>query len=417
MHQAKDQKLVLVMTGLPARGKSYISCKLNRFLNWMGFKSQVFNVGNYRRSKLGGGHDYSFFDSSNEQSTNLRNELALCVLEDLLQYLKLGGLVGIHDATNTTKERRLKIKERCDKEKVEVLFIESICNDPIVLEKNISLKVNSPDYINMDPVAARADFLTRLRNYEKVYEPLEEDDIQYIKVIDVGKRVITNGIRGYLAGQIVFYLMNMHVYPRTIYLTRHGESEDNVQGKIGGDSPLSPHGEKYALALTEFIRNQSIPNLNIWTSTLQRTCQTARHLSIPYQPIQVRMLNEVYAGACEGMTYDEIKQKMPDDFEKRDHDKLNYRYPKGGESYRDVIERLKPMIIELERNTDSVLVVAHQAVLRIIYGYFIDAPLERLPYLDVPLHTVICLTPEAFKCIETRHKLQVDISPSSINWI
>jgi broad specificity phosphatase PhoE len=33
-------------------------------------------------------------------------------------------------------------------------------------------------------------------------------------------------------------------------------------------------------------------------------------------------------------------------FEARQSDKLRYRYPQGGESYTDVIERLKPMIIE-----------------------------------------------------------------------
>jgi len=37
--------------------------------------------------------------------------------------------------------------------------------------------------------------------------------------------------------------MNIHVTPRTIYLTRHGESELNVQQRIGGDSPLSPNGK------------------------------------------------------------------------------------------------------------------------------------------------------------------------------
>ena len=39
---------------------------------------------------------------------------------------------------------------------------------------------------------------------------------------------------------------------------------------------------------------------------------------------------------------------------KRQKDKLNYRYPgPAGESYRDVIERLRPMIVELERQVCS----------------------------------------------------------------
>jgi hypothetical protein len=37
---------------VPARGKSYISKKIYRFLNWLGFNTQVYNVGNYRRKYM-----------------------------------------------------------------------------------------------------------------------------------------------------------------------------------------------------------------------------------------------------------------------------------------------------------------------------------------------------------------------------
>ncbi len=36
-HVLRMQHLVLVMVGLPARGKSYITHKLRRYMNWMGF--------------------------------------------------------------------------------------------------------------------------------------------------------------------------------------------------------------------------------------------------------------------------------------------------------------------------------------------------------------------------------------------
>jgi broad specificity phosphatase PhoE len=44
-------------------------------------------------------------------------------------------------------------------------------------------------------------------------------------------------------------------------------------------------------------------------------------------------------------------------------------YPRG-ESYSDVTKRLEPVIFELERQTQPVLVVAHRAVLRCLLGYF-----------------------------------------------
>lgn len=55
------------MVGLPARGKTYISRKLNRYLTWLGYKSRVFNIGNYRREICGTECDKNFFDSKNDQ--------------------------------------------------------------------------------------------------------------------------------------------------------------------------------------------------------------------------------------------------------------------------------------------------------------------------------------------------------------
>jgi 6-phosphofructo-2-kinase/fructose-2,6-biphosphatase len=70
------------------------------------------------------------------------------------------------------------------------------------------------------------------------------------------------------------------------------------------------------------------------------------------------------------------------------------RYP-NGESYLDVIQRLEPVVIEIEREKESVVVIAHQAILRALYGYFTRAPLADIPTLEIPLHTVIELTPNA----------------------
>jgi broad specificity phosphatase PhoE len=44
--------------------------------------------------------------------------------------------------------------------------------------------------------------------------------------------------------RVVYYLMNIHVLPRTIYLTRHGETNFNLAGRIGGDGDLSEQGQQ-----------------------------------------------------------------------------------------------------------------------------------------------------------------------------
>ena len=69
-----------------------------------------------------------------------------------------------------------------------------------------------------------------------------------------------------------------------------------------------------------------------------------------------------------GLTYEEIEARYPDEYAARQAAKLTYRYPYGGESYVDVLSRLQPMILELERVREPVLIIAHQAVLRVLLG-------------------------------------------------
>ncbi len=109
-----------------------------------------------------------------------------------------------------------------------------------------------------------------------------------------------------------------------------------------------------------------------------------------------KALNEIDAGICEEMTYEEIKKKFPVEYAARERNKLMYRYPEG-ESYQDLISRLETVIMELERQ-ENVLLVGHQAVLRCILCYFLDKPLDEVPYVKVPLHTLIKLTPVAYGC-------------------
>lgn len=46
-------KLVIIMVGLPARGKSYITKKIQRYLSWQQHNTRIFNVGNRRRIAAG----------------------------------------------------------------------------------------------------------------------------------------------------------------------------------------------------------------------------------------------------------------------------------------------------------------------------------------------------------------------------
>ena len=99
-------RLVLIMVGLPARGKTYTARKISRYLSWKGFKTKVFNVGNYRRDMSGAKVPHHFFNHSNPDGMAARREAAQSALNDLLVWLSGGGDVAIYDATNSTKARR-----------------------------------------------------------------------------------------------------------------------------------------------------------------------------------------------------------------------------------------------------------------------------------------------------------------------
>nr|XP_060619283.1 6-phosphofructo-2-kinase/fructose-2,6-bisphosphatase 1 isoform X3 [Anolis sagrei ordinatus] len=397
--QFTNSPTMVIMVGLPARGKTYISKKLTRYLNWIGTPTKVFNVGQYRREAVQSYKNYEFFSPDNEEAMQIRRQCALSALRDVKTYLSLEeGQVAVFDATNTTRERRALILQFAKENGYKVFFIESICDDPDIIQENITqVKLTSPDYKDCNRDEVVGDFLKRIECYQKTYEPLDDEldsSLSYIKIFNVGSRYLVNRVQDHIQSRTVYYLMNIHVTPRSIYLSRHGESELNLRGRIGGDSGLSERGKQYACALSGFIRSQCINDLKVWTSHMKRTIQTAEALGVPYE--QWKALNEIDAGVCEEMTYEEIQDHYPEEFALRDQDKYRYRYPKG-ESYEDLVQRLEPVIMELERQ-ENVLVICHQAIMRCLLAYFLDKSAEELPYLKCPLHTVLKLTPVAYGC-------------------
>merc|ERR1712173_574084 len=142
------------------------------------------------------------------------------------------------------------------------------------------------------------------------------------------------------------------------------------------------------------INCEKTTGIALWCSTLRRTAQTASHFR-NIKPTKWRALSEIETGICDGMTYAQIKEKYPEEWDMRAKDKLTYRYP-GGESYKDVIQRLEPVIFELERSSRPVFVIGHRAILRCLYGYFMGTPDQDIPHLDIPLHEVIKLSPGAY---------------------
>lgn len=392
------------MVGLPGRGKSFMTQKVVRYMTWQSIKAKSFNVGIYRRKVTAHPHA-DFFKNDNEEGQRLRREASEAAMNDLLTWMfDEDGQVAVYDATNSTRERRAWIVETLCAWHVHPLFVETVCDDEETILNNVmDVKTNSPDYLGTDPQKASKDFLARIDTYKESYQSISNNErLSYLKLKNVGTQVVINHIQSYLESHIVYYLMNLHIKPRKLWLSRHGESEFNLSGLLGGDSDLSERGFTYARKLPELLAKaqDGIPEskLTVWTSTLKRTQQTAQYL--PYRKLQWKALDELDAGVCDGLTYKEIQERYPEDFAARDENKFEYRY-RGGESYRDVVTRLDPIIMELERQ-ENIVIVTHQAVLRCIYAYYMNVPQEKSPWMQVPLHTLICLEPRAYGTKETR---------------
>ena len=396
------RKYVLAMVGLPARGKSYTARKLARYLRWLGYPTRVFNAGELRRTKLGAGHRAEFFDPDNDEGRRTLEAIANEAFEELLRWLEReGSRVGIFDATNIARARRERIRKRCALAGCETVFIEVINDDPAAIEENVrAAKLSSPDYEGVDADEAVRDFHRRIAHYRRGYETVTDDEGSYAKLIDRHRKIITNRIDGWIPARVIAFLTNLQITEKPVLIARHGESSFNEAGRIGGDAPLSERGREFARSLASFVEHRfGDGELGVWTSRLRRAVETAALLG--REAREWTALAEINAGTCDGLTYEEIRRRYPDEFAARAQDKLRYRYPRG-ESYLDVIQRLDRVIIELERQRVPVLVIGHQAVLRTLYSYFADVDSEQIPYVEIPLHTVIELTPRAYDCAEQR---------------
>lgn len=254
------------------------------------------------------------------------------------------------------------------------------------------------------------------------------------QMIDVGRKVVHHQLKGFLAGGISSYLTTFNLAPRQIWVTRHGRSIDNLTGKIGGNSDLTDEGKIYGMVLYDFIttmrkewiveqRNTALfasfpplpgettppypetlgeleeKNFCVWTSMLERSIQTAEDFEADedYDVKNWEMLNELNAGDFEGLTYDEIERKFPEQYARRKADKLHYTYPGvGGEGYLQVISRLRDMVREIERITDHLLIIGHRSISRVLLAYFMDMTREEIAEVDMPLGMLYCIEPKPY---------------------
>ncbi len=381
-----QEKLYIVMVGLPARGKSIIARNLKDNLIGDGIKTRIFNNGDLRR-KLST-HNTScaeFYNPGNKEGLEFREKVAIINIRRAKDYLKKTGQIAILDATNVTSGRRKKIRLMLPDHPI--LFVECINEDKDILEASILRKIDLPEFSERNSDEAIEDFKKRISYYTSIYEHLKKDALNFVKLDSLNNRIIEEDTEE----DIPFYdrIRDFVVTDRVknLYLIRHGETYFNLENRIGGDSDLTEYGREQANALAAYFQKKKTPL--IFTSKKRRTVQTAepiKKLQKKCTIIPLEEFNEIDAGVCECMSYQEIRGNMPQVYLQRKRDKYNYIY-EDGEGYVSMKKRVDKGIkraLYLSGDIKNIMIIGHRAVNRMILSNFLYRRKEDVPYVYIP---------------------------------
>ncbi|CAE8618455.1 unnamed protein product, partial [Polarella glacialis] len=378
------EAVVLVLVGLPARGKSYLSNTVLRHLRLLGVRVRSFNAGELRRETGKAGASADFFSESNTAAKDERDRLAMMCCADLLEWLRAApagtSSVGILDATNTTMSRRKKVLACCleaaaghELAPLRVIFLESICHDPVLLQGNYRMKLHNDDYKgSQDADAALTDFQKRVVAYEKQYQPLEDSELDpspedpnkrvpmpvgYVRIIDGGEKIVCCRTgKSVVAAPIIEMLHAMHLTPRRILLAPEvAPSEATRQGKRLADLLLRVEREEGHGV--DIICSASHSGAQIAT-VLERELPP---LTSPQQP---RAILTLHALQMRNVDADRCKSEV----------------------YADLVRRMRSEVILLiERLPRSVLVVCPAAdTRRVLLAHFCGCQEDSIADMPLP---------------------------------
>lgn len=152
-----------------------------------------------------------------------------------------------------------------------------------------------------------------------------------------------------------------------LYITRHGETEWNVQKRMQGwqDSSLTEKGKENATRLGKSLQNIKFDA--VYASTSPRAVDTAKLITGEQNVTIVTndQLREIHMGEWEGKTHEEIKQMYPEQHHHFWGDTERYE-PIGGETFDELMQRVISMfnMIVSKHESGNVLIVTHTVFLK-----------------------------------------------------
>lgn len=168
----------------------------------------------------------------------------------------------------------------------------------------------------------------------------------------------------------------------TIFFTRHGETEWNIQRRMQGwkDSPLTEKGRRQAAYLSE--RLKAIPLTAIYSSDAPRAVTTAelvrgdRNITI----VPIAGLREMSLGRWEGRAVSELFEEESVNCQSFFYHPDKFIPPEGAESFASVRQRIAETLKELVKNHDdqSILIVTHGVFMRNVAAYLHNKPIEAV---------------------------------------
>lgn len=159
--------------------------------------------------------------------------------------------------------------------------------------------------------------------------------------------------------------------PNRLILVRHGETDWNREGRLQGgqDIPLNELGRRQASEAAERLKElePGYAGLDYIASPMLRARETIdilrRELALTEGGYRVDdRLKELTFGEWEGFTWRDIRKAEREQAHLRERDKWSF-VPPGGESYRMLAERVRPVLEGLERET---VIVSHGGVARAV---------------------------------------------------
>jgi broad specificity phosphatase PhoE len=177
-----------------------------------------------------------------------------------------------------------------------------------------------------------------------------------------------------------------------LYFIRHGETDFNVAQRLQGrsETSLNARGRSQSREIAGVLRDlfererHRPPDYAYVSSPLMRARETMELLrsELALDPSAYAIddrLAEISYGEWEGFTLAEIQARDPGVLQRRERDKWDFR-PPGGESYREVAERVAAWYATVTRDT---VIAAHGGVARALMANFHILPEEEATHADI----------------------------------